>query len=596
MPALNADSNKGTARQQDLMRLIRRAIIQPVGADPISPQDVIDAAQAVAGKLNVDFSNLSVTGQAVLDGKALSNLSNLQPVNYLLGGPLITFDPVGNGWPTKGHFHLLFDDTNESVSVRQFDFALGANYSKGTPGTGGGSESGPGDEGGKVLLYGGVNMRSGCYKAWTMNLLMHLDTGVTPEFVNIVEFDIDNHSGSDFGAGIGAAGIAAPSVYGVTVNGGNPGNNTVTAGHALLGSGMGPIYERGYMVGPGSTKQAAYDDYSNATASYRDLGNHAYGADFSGTYSALGVRLPNGVSYGAKRADNTNASLAVLDASNNLRLGETGVTDIFVGASIYPNTDNQKAVGGASQRFTTIYLANNPTVSSDPMQKTGMTGLSEEARSAVFERVSGYSYRFKVGGTVPVVRREPRLVQASEIAWGSHEVIEVVDGIATRRIEMVKQENLLWDEAPLLDEQGNPVMHEIRELDLDDAGQPRMIRMTTPKFDEAGNPVIGADGRQEDQVVEVPAKRKRMVQQTYRIPRMVEKEVDVEAQESRPGRRQHFGFDASEWAKIGEDLGCDFGGYVEGDGGEMMIRPDYLLPFLWEEVKALRAKVAALNP
>lgn len=354
--AIDQGFDKLTMMVQQQQDAIDRSVKVAPGFDPISPQDVLDAAQAVAGKANTDFSNLAAPAQAILDAKATRTLSNLQPVNQLLGGTLIDFSPIGNGGGTKGHLNLLFDDTNESVSVRQFDFALGANYSKGTPGTGGGSPSGPGDEGAKVLMYGGVNMRPGCYKAWAQNLLLHIEPGTPVEYVNVVEFDIDNYAGVNYGSGIGTAGLTGAAVWGVTINGANPGANTVTGAQAIISSATGPIFERGYVVAPGAVVQAAFDDYSSATASYRDLGTHSYGIDLSGTYSALGVRVPNGVSYGAKRNNNANATLMTLNSSNNMQLATSGVTDTFVGTSFYPNQDNTKALGGTTFRWVKAFL------------------------------------------------------------------------------------------------------------------------------------------------------------------------------------------------------------------------------------------------
>lgn len=527
--------------------------------------------------------------------KAERDLSDLKPVNHLLGGPLATFSPVGNGWATKGFFNLLFDDTNESVSVRQFDFALGANYSKGTPGTGGGSESGPGDEGAKCLMYGGVNMRPGCYKAWTQNLLMHLAEGVTPEYVNIVEFDIDNHSGQSFGTGIGTAGLTGAAVWGVTINGGNPAAHTVTGAQAIISSAAGPIYERGYVVAPGAVVQAAFDDYSNGTASYRDLGSHEYGVDLSGAYSAMGVRVPNGVSYGAKRNNNTNAALMALDASNNLQLGASGVTDTFVGTSLYPNADNAKALGGGSLRFSAIYLATAPIVTSDPEQKTDMRRVSDYDYGPIFDAVSGWSYQFKVGGQEQVLAPCIETVQATETVEVAEEYIEIIDGAAVRQVRMITEERPLWDELPLVDAEGAPILREVVELDVDDQGVQRMIRVRTPARDDAGNPMVDEQGEPVFVISEQPAKRKRMIPATHRVARMVKKEILKETYVDRAGARRHWGFDADEIAAIGDILGEDFAGYVVGENGEKFIRPDQLAPFLWEEVKALRRRVSALE-
>lgn len=62
-----------------------------------------------------------------------------------------------------------------------------------------------------------------------------------------------------------------------------------------------------------------------------------------------------------------------------------------------------------------------------------------------------------------------------------------------------------------------------------------------------------------------------------------------------PGKRQHWGWNAEQ---IGEAFAAhdeDFGGYVVAEDGTKHLRPDQLLPVLWEEIRQLRARVAALE-
>lgn len=62
-----------------------------------------------------------------------------------------------------------------------------------------------------------------------------------------------------------------------------------------------------------------------------------------------------------------------------------------------------------------------------------------------------------------------------------------------------------------------------------------------------------------------------------------------------PGRRTHWGWDASQIKQAFAATGIDFGGYVEGEDGRKNIRPDQLLPVLWRAVQLLTARVAALE-
>lgn len=62
-----------------------------------------------------------------------------------------------------------------------------------------------------------------------------------------------------------------------------------------------------------------------------------------------------------------------------------------------------------------------------------------------------------------------------------------------------------------------------------------------------------------------------------------------------PGKRTHWGFDASQ---IGATFGAeklDFGGYIKGEDGTLALRPDQLIPVLWRAVQALTERVGALE-
>lgn len=59
MPSLNSDLNKLTARHQDLVRILARALLAPVGENVPSAQDVIDAATAISTRMLTSGANVS---------------------------------------------------------------------------------------------------------------------------------------------------------------------------------------------------------------------------------------------------------------------------------------------------------------------------------------------------------------------------------------------------------------------------------------------------------------------------------------------------------------------------------------------------------
>lgn len=340
-------------------------------------------------------------GVDLVYGAADNHLSKLQTVNHLQNGELGICNPVGNGWNTYTHFNLLMDDSTERSDVRQFDFVLGGIYSKGTPNTGGGSSTGPGDEGAKVLQYNGVEMRPGCYKAWVQNTLLRLTPGVAPEYANIVELDIDNDSGQSFGTGVGSAGLANPAVWGLTINGANSNVSTITGAMAVISSSSGPLYERGYVVAPGAVKQAAFDDYSSATVSYRDLGSHNLGLDLSGaTYTLAAVRLPNNKGIISRNSTNTSDVAVVrVDGSNQVVLGDSvGASNIVMSNNMLPASNNGQQIGSPTQKLSEVHvtrLSAYPPASDAPITNGEMR----------IQLTSNTSLTFKVKGSDGVVRQ-----------------------------------------------------------------------------------------------------------------------------------------------------------------------------------------------
>lgn len=61
------------------------------------------------------------------------------------------------------------------------------------------------------------------------------------------------------------------------------------------------------------------------------------------------------------------------------------------------------------------------------------------------------------------------------------------------------------------------------------------------------------------------------------------------------GKRTHWGFSAEEVATIPKKAKRDFGGFVKAEDGTLAIRPDQLIPVLWEEMRRLRKRVAQLE-
>ena len=63
-----------------------------------------------------------------------------------------------------------------------------------------------------------------------------------------------------------------------------------------------------------------------------------------------------------------------------------------------------------------------------------------------------------------------------------------------------------------------------------------------------------------------------------------------------PGKRLHWGWDAARVGEAFEAVGLDFGGYIEDMAtGTRHMRPDQLVPVLWQAVRYLTARVSAID-
>lgn len=69
----------------------------------------------------------------------------------------------------------------------------------------------------------------------------------------------------------------------------------------------------------------------------------------------------------------------------------------------------------------------------------------------------------------------------------------------------------------------------------------------------------------------------------------------VDGGEGKPGARTHWGFNAEEVATIADRAGRDFGGFVRAEDGTLAMRPDQMIPILWEELRRVRKRVAQLE-
>jgi hypothetical protein len=460
-----------------------------------------------------------------LRNKANNDLSGLAAVGTILTEDALTY-PIGNELETYSQFSLTAADLRDDK--REFIFSLCANFAHGRTGDYDENDA-------KVILYSGASMDLACRSAWTWNPLLRIkETCVDPVYANVCEFDIDNFN-SDFGSANGVAGLSLPSVYSVTINGSNATSNTITAAMALISPPGGEIFERGYIAGPGTVKQAAFDDYSSATASYRDLGSHSVGVDLSaGVYTAGAIYIPNGAAILSRTSGGTPSQVVRLAGSNELHVGDAANhVNVIVERTLLPSVDNIWQLGATGRRFSSVWAVNGAIQTSDATLKD-ILGEIDPAQASIFiDTIVPKSWKWKVGGKVPVYGTEQK---------------EVLVRHEKQTIRMMVP-----------------------------TGETREIEVQAGKFET------------------VQIKREADVEVDAPVYEMQNVEV-ITGYEDSPGVRQHFGVLACDVKAAFEAAGFDdFGGYVLGEDGIEAIRPDQIMAVMLTEIRSLRSRVAALE-
>jgi hypothetical protein len=310
---------------------------------------------------------------------------------------------------------------------------------------------------------------------------------------------------------------------------------------------------------------AAFFDQSNSAVSFLvNSGSHTYAIDLNGgTYSSQAIRIPNNSGLvGRNAASSADLLIISLNASNNIQLGTAGgAANIVANASILPNSDNLYQVGATGLRFSVVWAANGTIQTSDPKLKTNIADLPSVTN--LVKSLNPKTFQWKVGGYELVEIEEEQEVQATEEVTEEYEEIEVIGGQPTLLKKTRIKQRLLFDVLPVIDENGQPVMHK------------EMARLP----DATGALIY----------------QERVTARVHHAPRMVKKKVKVHKESPKPGKRTHWGFLATDVRDEFAKLGQDFGGYVLGEDGTHHLRPDQLIPVLWKAAQELQTQLAALQ-
>jgi hypothetical protein len=488
-------------------------------------------------------ANLATIGAVAKAGDTMTG--TLTVPNVVMNGNVgTTQTPIGN--PSLLAVQQV---TGTAQSATQSEILFSINY---TASVGQGA-SVPASKN-KVALYAAMQANSGSGNVWAFNPLLLLNAGANSiGGAQVAEFDLANNSGTNFGEAVGGGGIIQPAAFGIQVTGISA--NRATAAIAVLGNLTdltSPMWNRGIFFANNSVKQVAFADYTTSGTSVDIRGNHTYGADFAnGVFGSGSVRLGNTQGIIARNAANSaDYNLINTTGADSVQIGSASNANVVTlgSATFIPGTDNAVTLGSNAFRWSVVWAANGTIQTSDPALKTDIAHLPDTG--PILDAINPITFRWVDGGggteTVTVRKTVQKTVKASRV----EHVTTVVNGVATQVENAVEYDDPVFNYLPVSDADGKEVYSSV-------TGEPRRIM--------------------------------------HAVPVMIEIETEETVPVPSPGKRTHWGFDASQLASVAGIAGRDFGGFVQDDDGGLHIRPDQLIPILWAEVKALRARVAKIE-
>lgn len=470
----------------------------------------------------------------------------------LIGNPSIAYSPLGNpdsGGNYNTHSTLVVEGTTTLGNTgREFLVQMGLNATNGAPDTA--------SIGDKVALYPSIVGNGAPGDIWAINALVTLSAGSGSYAAQGIEVDVNNYS-------YDAAAIGDTFVGGITVTGTTSGSNICTYGLAVEGQGTTGQWEYGLLVS--NANGAALYDISGSNATVLATGTHAYGIDFqNATFTTAGITLQSGDANGLVMLPTSGATpiYTFCDASGNFIVGQNA-NDVFVTSSFLPFTNNSLFCGGANNAWEAVYSYAFNTIS-DPSLKTNIApvGGSMIAGSMldVVNDLRPVTFQWKQPATRMVPGTERKLVHDFEVVTRTIEDHEVRDGKAYAIKRTIEEKRHLYDDVPVHD--GN------------------------------GAPVMGWLPKKLDHLADVVPRE----QKTHRVPRMVERDVPAMVPQPVEGAaRTQWGFLAPDVKEvIARRTGVDFGGVSVTPEGLHTLDPMQLLPILTRALQEADAKIEAL--
>ena len=252
-----------------------------------------------------------------------------------------------------------------------------------------------------------------------------------------------------------------------------------------------------------------------------------------------------------------------------LALGSSNAGTIQVGNTILPATSNAQSLGSSSAYFLTGYITDMYGTVHAPSSAALKGNISDlPPMLPLVKALTPRSYTW-LPGTIDLIEvASTVMVQEFEEVPISEPRIEMRDGVPIRTIGESVERRPVFDEVPVLNDDGSPAMVHGTE-------QPA-------EYDENGNLVREA----------VAAVSRQL---THRTPRMVPQQSVIQQPVAKPDERTHFGFLASDVKNAFLAAGIDYGGYTMTKDGVEGIRYDQQVAVLWKAVQELAQRLEVLE-
>lgn len=250
--------------------------------------------------------------------------------------------------------------------------------------------------------------------------------------------------------------------------------------------------------------------------------------------------------------------------------GAAGSELLTAHGDVNPNVTESQDLGSASKEWDNLFVQNAVTVS-DKRTKN-IIGEMDDAQIDKFLTALDAIWFTKKDIEVVVTPAEPARTESRQVTEKVKQEkasIEVVDGIAIRKVETVEVEQPVFDYLPVVDEFGKPVMVEV-----------------SPATEE----VLYEEGS-----VVQEAKAAVYEQATHKVPRMEEVEIPAveEVRKTISHGRPHSGFTAQQVKAAMDECGIeDWAGYAyDEETDRHFLRPNEFIAVLVKGYQVLKAKV-----